>query len=576
LAESTGATGGEFPIFKSEGGAFDRAKFESMIINNAVGEIDPESFESMRAADSISKAAKIFYDESFDRNIREISPELDPKSIYYKEAYSSSGKDKKRIKERIEDGDTIDGKEIFEMSRNSAINKIANVEILKTGKPTEIIENLGYKDIKKFESFDVVRDEFNTKVKDENLKFDVLVNKFLDVLGYFNNERPMDEKSSALLYSPENNAIISALSKVLESEGFNNEDIVNMSKSYEDNLNKLIENRNNEKIEATLQETNENTQTENNILLNKPQAINETERLEEIQTEKPIEPALGENTGAVNIQDAGPIPTNTTSTENRLEEITVSPIITPPSSPPNTKNNSPEIAVSNTSGINITENNKSSVERAQDELFGMLGLKLPASTEIPNTETRSDNTQNTDKTSVESAQDKLLESLGLIKPTSSDKSPQNNTSPSNTLSSKETIETKISEKKEIIENKIKANETFSNNAPIKETEVQNLSSVSTPEPILNTNTQTENTQNTNTPTNPNQITNTESGENKVESINNAPVKENNQVDNKVSEENEKMNKEMANNIKAMVNLLGQLNNTLQSPLIVIPNDKKFG
>jgi hypothetical protein len=41
-------------------------------------------------------------------------------------------------------------------------------------------------------------------------------------------------------------------------------------------------------------------------------------------------------------------------------------------------------------------------------------------------------------------------------------------------------------------------------------------------------------------------------------------------------EYEKMNKEMANNIKTMVNLLGQLNNTLQSPLIVIPNDKKFG
>ena len=41
------------------------------------------------------------------------------------------------------------------------------------------------------------------------------------------------------------------------------------------------------------------------------------------------------------------------------------------------------------------------------------------------------------------------------------------------------------------------------------------------------------------------------------------------------EDQDKINKEMSDNMKSMVSLLTQLNNTLKNPLMVIPNNKKF-
>ena len=218
MAGETGTTGSEFPVFKSEGGAFDRAKLQSTIRAGAGSTISKETFAAMEAADSVSSAAKTFYDDIFDKTLKELDPALDPNSIFYKEAYDDSGSDRGEISRKIDKGEAVDGKEIFEMAKGSASNKIENVKVLKTGKPTEIIENIGYGDIEKFEAFEEIKNDFNKKVTDDKFKFEPLADKFLDILSYFNSKTPLDARTAGLLYTPENNAIISAISKILEAK----------------------------------------------------------------------------------------------------------------------------------------------------------------------------------------------------------------------------------------------------------------------------------------------------------------------------------------------------------------------
>jgi hypothetical protein len=242
-----GGTGSEFPVFKSGEGAFDRAKYEQQISEvvkdgQLTGKnVDEDLIKQKGSVDKIFSSAIKFYAESFDKNIKEIDPGIDTKSIYYTEAYSDGGSHNGKIRRKIEKGETVDGKEIFEMAKDSAKNKIANMTTLKKGTVTEIVENLGFKNIKDFDSYDEVKSDFDSKVKDEKLKFDTLLSKFDSILGYFNDKGPMAGQNLDKLYTPENNAFISALAKILEGEGFANDSIVNMSKKYDENVKKLSE-----------------------------------------------------------------------------------------------------------------------------------------------------------------------------------------------------------------------------------------------------------------------------------------------------------------------------------------------
>ena len=57
-----GETGSEFPVFKTEGGAFDRAKFNADIQSSMGANINAETANALKEADSAGKAAKIFYE----------------------------------------------------------------------------------------------------------------------------------------------------------------------------------------------------------------------------------------------------------------------------------------------------------------------------------------------------------------------------------------------------------------------------------------------------------------------------------------------------------------------------------
>jgi hypothetical protein len=589
LAEQSEKDGLEFPVFKSETGAFDRAKYnqqssEMVSDGSLTGKtMDKELMDQKRSIDKVITSAVKFYRNSFNNNIKEIDPAIDRNSVYYKEAYSGANADIAEIKIKLEDGEAIDGKEISEMSKSAAENKIGNAQKLKTGSVTQIVENLGLKNIKEFDLYEDVKSDFDSKVKDENSKFDPLLKKFSAILGYFNGDGgPMSTQKAAILYTPENNSIMAALAKILEEQGFDSESVLAMAKKYDDNLKKLNEKNKDKKAEDTIKKDEDQPKKEEGAVQT------EEQKLEEKKSDEPIPiDSASEST--------------TTPTENNTTET---PALSPEQSTIETKleegaNTTQQPQVNNTSaeltqlkepveenriegsepvGVSTTketskQENRSSVDKAQDDLLSMLGIKLPGGGKNEAIQGDSKNTE--DVSALGSVQDKMLEDLGFIKPKVAENTASAVSDIIGSTPKKETATTKMLEKKEDIVKSM--NETFPVNSAIKETEVQNLSSVSTPD--INTSKENTTTDINNTSAKVAEASSVDNINTTTEnnSINNGTLqpKEEKTIDNNKDIETEKMNKEMANNMKLMVNLLSQLNNTLQNPLIVIPNDKKF-
>jgi hypothetical protein len=245
----------EFPIFKSEGEAFDRAKINQEVNSGNTGAITREIGDAMRDADSVSKEAKKFYDQSFNEDIKALDPAYDPNSIYYTSAYSNQGSDKKNIEKRIEKGEAVDGKEIVDMAQKAAYNKVENAKVLKTGTVTKIVENIGARQIKDMEAFEDVKSEFDSKIKSEKYNFDKLFSSLYSILNEINNPGPTGVPSG--VFTPENNAIISALAKILEKEGFDSESVKAMSAKYDENTTKLTE-----KVGGSIEKAGEEKKTE--------------------------------------------------------------------------------------------------------------------------------------------------------------------------------------------------------------------------------------------------------------------------------------------------------------------------
>ena len=234
----------QYPIFKSQGEAFDRAKINSEIQSGNVGVVTKETGDAMRDAGKVVVEAKKFFDQIFNDELKALDPAYNPNDIAYQSSYSSAGTHKKDIEKRIEKGEAVDGKEIVPIAKGDAKNKVSNAAVLKTGTVTQIVENIGTKNIKTYESFPDVEDEFNSKVKNEKATLEELMKGFSASL--LNEPGAVEAK----LFTPEINAVISALAKVLKNEGFNSESVNKMAERYDENIGKLIEKVNSGKIES--------------------------------------------------------------------------------------------------------------------------------------------------------------------------------------------------------------------------------------------------------------------------------------------------------------------------------------
>ena len=584
-SETSGAAGGEFPVFKSSEGAFDRAKYEEQdkartvsdgITARSTGkEIDEDLVKKKKSADQVIKEANKFYDDSFEKNLKGLDPAYDPSLIYYSEAYSDGGSNKNKIKRKLEKGETIDGKEIFEMSKQAAENKIGNALVLKDGRVTDILDNLGISDVKNFDLYEDVKSDFNDKIKDEKIKFEPLLDNFSKLLQYFTvKESSLASQYAPILHTPENMAIISALAKVLEAEGFTNESVTNMSKKYDENIKKLIEKKEGKKAEDVIKEAAQEAKKE------EAKKSTEESKIEEKKEEKKEEnkpgdlPKPEEKKEEVKVEEKKIEETKKTeetkgsevkTAEQKLEEKK------PEEKKDDTKGKAEDVKTEDKKGKKdkdttpaLSESNKGILE--------MLGLKMPAK-EGDKKEGEGGDEKDKGKgkgtTTGSPAADKALEELGFVKPKEGSTDTKGKGSTDN-KSKTEKKETKLDEK--VSTNTDKKTETSSTNTPIKETVTQNLSSVTTPSAETKVEKKEE------IKTTPTTTTENKTGDIKSETSSGVKTIESQQKeseDKTKKDDQDKMNKELGDNMKSMVALLTQLNNTMKNPLMVISNDKKF-
>jgi len=571
LAEETGTQGSEFPIFKSGEGAFDRAKYNEQLDASFVSdginvrltgkEIDDDLKKKKKSADEVIKEANKFYTESFQKNLKALDPAYDASIIYYSEAYAGDLSDRIKIKRKIEDGEALDGKEIFEMSKGSAENKLANAQILKTGNVTQIVENLGIKNIKDYEKYDEVKEDFNSKLKDDSLKFDDLLSKFSKIVSYFNETGPMAGESAASLYTPENNLIISALAKILESEGFSSESVLAMSKRYEENLEKLIDKSKSGSIE-TMKMFNEGDIVAATV---PTETVSETRLEEKIIATEPTE------------TQAEPVST----TESSIEPITniIGPTVDKGTTGPDSVFNETKLGetISGTGAtgfIGATINSqpqkieKTLDSRYDDLIKDLFGIDLGAASVTGGT----GGTGNAkDSSKLQTEQEKLVsnkaEDLFGINFGAASVTGEIENKVSEKKIEETNLGTRIEKKNEV------KNETLPPSTSKIETNPQNLSSVSTPvEKPKETESIATNTNN-NVNTTSNIVSNRENSENPTTE---SPKSETTNNEKKIEENGiGEGNNEMLETMKTISTLLIQLNSTMQGPLIVTPSNKKF-
>ena len=227
----------ESPIFKV-GEAVDRAKIEGNVLQ---GFSEDEDIQKLKDLNRVSKEAKSFFRKNYKETLTELDPESSKTPWYYQFAYSPVGSSIRKIEKTLEAGEALDGaKDIVPMAQKAAQSKVSSAQALKVGTVTEIVDMIGSGEVQNMSTFSNVKEEFDSKVKDEKKSFEVLYNSFKENIGLFQRDLSMlDDRAKKTLFSPENNAIISALAKVLKGEGIENESVNYMNEKFEEYLNAL-------------------------------------------------------------------------------------------------------------------------------------------------------------------------------------------------------------------------------------------------------------------------------------------------------------------------------------------------
>ena len=572
----------QYPIFKSEGEAFDRAKVESDIATSGGASVTQEIGDSMREAKKASQEASDFYNKIFKEEIKALDPAYDPNSIYYNYAYSPASSDKRKIQRSLEEGESVDGKEIVQIAKDSASNKVKNATALKTGAVTQIVEKVGIKAIKEdMESFEEVKSDFDSKIQNEDFKFEKLLSKFSEIISFFSDPLPGQQN---LLYTQENNAIISALAKILNQEGFDSESVKSMSSKYDDNID-ILATKTKVGIESVKETTGEQKKSETPVLSTTEQKI-ESKAEEKPQTEeqknaegKTETTGTGEKSGSVSITD-----------EQRIAQIAEPPkeskIESASQQEAKTEANlgsegSPK-SIETTTALATKESPAASapgtsVEGTEQKIIGgksganfieeMFGGLLSASESKPPTVKE--------------------EIVGLVESMKSDKGSKPLTESiegieSNVTGSKSSTSSAGSEKKsqtglvkieEKIQEKIGASpETLSKIGGIKETATQKLSS-----PLQAETPKTENRDTQNSSTGQG-ATSSEVKAEQTSSMTTEKVGDStqaSQTSTSVETKEDKGNEDLSKKMETMIALLSQLNDTLSGPLLVTSTTKKF-
>jgi hypothetical protein len=535
------------------GEAIDKAGIEDKIIKTG-GRIDSEDADRLKTLDSVFKEAKDFYKKNYQESLLDLDQESSQNPWYYEFAYVKHPY--KRIEKTIESGEVLDGaRDILPMAIKSAKNKVSNAQALKVGTVTEIVDIIGTGGIEEMESFEKVKNEFDLTVNNEKKSFDDLYDSFKKTLHIFQEDLSrIDEKTQKSIFSPENNAIISALAKILKEEGIENESVTFMSEKFEEYLESLI--NKNEKIESTSNETpresleveSSKLETQNVVLEQKEEEPAESATVPPAMDttttrETPIEGAKteGEIIGSP-IQDK-----ETGTTEENTQSLTVPEL---PQDTPVGKvtESSPTIEAS----TNISTEAKQEVSRLIESFFpgDSLTVSEPISAPVK-LEQQGTESQKGDR------QSDMIDSIF-------------GAGTSSWIFGKEGGQSsEVNEKVTGLSEKISPpGETLKSVGSIKETGVQKLIS-----PILPTvdKSNTETTQEMESSVSSVSQKESSSGTESEKE----PTTEKAETQKTAEDSVDKTESKMEEKLDLMINLLSQLNDTLQNPLIVTSTNKNF-
>jgi hypothetical protein len=586
----------EYPSFKSGGEAFDRAEIYKKIEPGNTSAITPEVGDAMREAGKVSKKAIDFYNEAFNKEIKALDPSYTPTgegSVFYTFAYSDSGSDRRKIERKIEKGETVDGKEIVTMAKGSASTKVENAKTLKTGTVTQIVERVGAKEIKQMDAYEDVKNDFDSKVKSENVKFDKLLDKLQEIATIM--DRPGPGVSTQDIYTPENNAIISAVAKILKEEGLTNESVNTTSEKYDNNIEALIKKLGTGKIEPSTEAKKEEAEK------SKPTGVTEEKKLE-TKTESPVKT---EEKPQVQQAPTTPKETRVESAKVEKSEAAAKTETALPASVPALEVSKQEIVKEETSTkkeentpptssieSEMIKGSQEGVDFVKEIFGGFLGLKPEGATGDTG------DTGDTGESKIESGgvdlAKSILKGMGRGEKKEGEKEGAQKTETKSSVASKEIpkpIEStkaaaapvqvskgespKTVSATEKMQQKTGATpETFLKSTAIKETSTQKLSS-----PISVEKSSTENPGQTpissggeiNTPQGKTESSATQEimpGEEKKEA---APK----EASSSSGSEGEESIGDLSSKMETMIGLLSNLNDVLSSPLLVTPTTKKF-
>jgi len=236
-----GGTEEKGPIFSTGAGAFDRAGYNEAITKGAAATIKDEDTEKRKTADKVQEEAQKYYNAKYEESIKKIDPAYDSKSVEASVAELTYNRNLREIKKNIDEGKPLEGvKDILPLAEESAENRISLTKSLKTGTTTQIAEKVGISNIKEMKAFDEVSEDFDAATKNEKLTLEESLSSLSRILSFFNNEI-RDANVAAKMFTPQNNATISAIARILEKEGFSSEIVKTMSKRFEENLAKFAE-----------------------------------------------------------------------------------------------------------------------------------------------------------------------------------------------------------------------------------------------------------------------------------------------------------------------------------------------
>lgn len=547
------------PVFKA-GEAFNREEINKKIMMDPTG-VDTEELKKVKSGEEVTKEAKNFFRENYKKSLEELDPDSAKTPWYYEFAYSPTTSFYRQIARTIESGEALDGaKDIIPMAKEAAGQKVTNAKALKAGTVTEIIDLIGTKEIEEKEGFASARDEFNSKVKDEKNSFENLYKAFRENIDLFNRDlSTIDERTRSKIFSPENNAIISALAKALKEEGIENESVNAMAERFEENIGKLLEKIPGQKIEAAKEEAPKKVESQE-----KPEVSKSEEKLEEKMEEKkteggtpaapastPIETPKATETAPVTQEAASPAAPGTPETKTGESKL-----VTPEVAPPTTKTQEQATPITGTTKTGVSEEAKKSAEGAIESIFGGMGAGKTEGSEGGAASAAS-------SSPALSRYSEMLESL--FGPGVSSMIPGLGGMGGEGEASEITGETtKITEK---ISQK---GETISPGGGIKETGVQKLASplpTSSPKPATPASPETPVSTGAKSQEQPNEASPVEEAM--------AITEESKAQGGQPQTPSTEGGGDFSEKLNQMVNLLSQLNDTLQNPLIVTPTTKNF-